>query len=233
MPSKDLGDSSYRLNLRSEFRTTANQNTIYSIICIPRSHENYSCTCSPTHAAYQSDPRFANHVAPASQRAGRSKMPHSQPLTTFDLPRLFHLVATRSGLPSVILRPFIRPVFPAVLILPPESLQSLLLGMCIDVSTNHEADEVEEWYPNLIRQECLGKGKRKWRCDPGDFHDGHETCTHSSADLMESACACDDGHGGQVDYVLDRGDLRLVVSKTALCVEISTCVRSNWRQRSA
>ena len=38
----------------------------------------------------------------------------------------------------------------AILVLPPQSLQPLLLGMGIDVRADHEPNEVEERHPRLV-----------------------------------------------------------------------------------
>jgi len=73
--------------------------------------------------------------------------------------------------------------------------QALLLGVCIDVCTNHESNNVEEGYPGLLGEELLGKGEGQRRSAPADFHDGQQTGTDGSADLVESTSACDDGHG--------------------------------------
>ena len=62
-------------------------------------------------------------------------------------------------------------------------------------------------------QESLRESEGQGRCDPGDFHDGHEACAHGGADLVEGAGAGDDGHGGQVDDVLDWGDLAGYISE--------------------
>lgn len=94
-----------------------------------------------------------------------------------------------------------------VRILPPQSLQPLLLGVRVDIRADDEAEEVEERHPGFVGEEGLGEGQGDGRRDPGDLHDGHEAGADGGADLVESAGAGDDGHGGQVDYVLDWGDL--------------------------
>lgn len=58
----------------------------------------------------------------------------------------------------------------------------------------------------MLGKEVLGKSQRNGRCDPADFHDGHETGAHSGADLMESAGAGNDGHGDQIYRVLNRSN---------------------------
>ena len=59
----------------------------------------------------------------------------------------------------------------------------------------------------MLRQEFLRERQSKRRGDPADFHNGHETRADRGADLVEGACAGDDGHGNEVDGVLDGGDL--------------------------
>ena len=76
-----------------------------------------------------------------------------------------------------------------------QSGQTLLLGVCIDVCTDDKGNDVEEGYPGLLRQELLGKGESQRRSAPADLHDGEQTGANGSADLVESAGACDDGHG--------------------------------------
>lgn len=54
----------------------------------------------------------------------------------------------------------------AVLVLPSQSLQPLLLGMCIDVCADDEPYGVEERYPNFVGKEGLRKGQSKWGGHP-------------------------------------------------------------------
>lgn len=75
--------------------------------------------------------------------------------------------------------------------------------MCIDVCANDESNDVEEWYPGLLRQELLSKCKRDGRGGPRNLHDGKETGANGGADLVEGASTSDNGHGGQVDGVLN------------------------------
>lgn len=116
-------------------------------------------------------------------------------------PNLFlHLVAG-----TAVVRPAVAgPAIPAVAVLPPEGLQPLLLGVCVDVGSNEETDDVEERHPGLLGQESLGEGQSDRGGDPGNLHDGHEARADGGADLVESARAGDDGHAEQVDQVLDR-----------------------------
>lgn len=74
--------------------------------------------------------------------------------------------ARRSGLSSIILGPLVLPVLTIILVLPPQCLQPLLFGMCVDVCANDEANKVEERHPSLVGQERLREGECEWRCDP-------------------------------------------------------------------
>lgn len=96
----------------------------------------------------------------------------------------------------------------ALVVALPESLQALLLGVGVDVGADAEGDDVEERHPGVLGQELLGKGQRNGRGDPADLHDGHEAGLDGGADLVEGARAGDDSHRGQVDCVLDGGDLQ-------------------------
>jgi hypothetical protein len=75
------------------------------------------------------------------------------------------LISTRTGA-AIIIAPVIATHRSLVLILPPQRLQPLLLGVRVDVGSNHEADEVEERDPGLMREECLCEGEGDWRGDP-------------------------------------------------------------------
>lgn len=83
----------------------------------------------------------------------------------------------------------------------------LLLGMRVDVGANEETDDVEEWHPSAFGKELLRERKRDWGDNPADLHDGPEAGLDSRLDLVECAGSCDQSHGGQVDAVLDGGDL--------------------------
>lgn len=76
-----------------------------------------------------------------------------------------------------------------------QSSQTLLLGVCIDVCTDDKGNDVEEGHPSLLGQELLSKGESQRGGAPADLHDGKQTGTNGSADLVESAGAGDDGHG--------------------------------------
>ena len=94
----------------------------------------------------------------------------------------------------------------------PQSFQPLLLGVRVDVSADDERDDVEERHPGLFRQEHLRERQRERAGDPADAHDGQEAGADGGADLMPGARAGDDGHRGEVDGVLDWGDLYILVS---------------------
>lgn len=79
-------------------------------------------------------------------------------------------------------------------VLLPEGCESLLLGVCVDVCTDDEGNDVKEWYPSLLRQELLGKCESNGRGGPRNLHDREETCTNGSANLVEGAGAGDDCH---------------------------------------
>jgi hypothetical protein len=92
-------------------------------------------------------------------------------------------------------------------VLSSQSSEPLLLGVCVDVCADNEADNVEEWDPGDLWEELLGKRQRDGGNDPADLHDGPETSLDSSADLVEGTGACNERHGDEVDAVLDGGDL--------------------------
>lgn len=101
--------------------------------------------------------------------------------------------------------------------------------MRIDVRPNHEPDEVEERDPQLVGQEGLREGERERRRDPADFHHGHEAGADGGADLVEGAGAGDDGHGGEVDDVLDGGDLGERLASAVIRMD-QWNIRSGWRR---
>ena len=96
------------------------------------------------------------------------------------------------------------PAAAVAVVLSPQGREPLLLGVCVDVCTDNEPDNVEEGHPGGLGQELLGESQRDGRNNPADFHDGHETGLDGRADLVECAGAGDQSHGGQVDTVLDR-----------------------------
>lgn len=89
-----------------------------------------------------------------------------------------------------------------------QGLDPLLLGVGVDVGANAKGQDVEEWHPGMFWKELLCKGQRQWRRDPADFHHGHEPGTHGGTDLMPGAGTGDDGHGCEVDGILDGSNLR-------------------------
>lgn len=89
----------------------------------------------------------------------------------------------------------------------PESFQALLLGVGVDVGSNEESDNVEEGHPGVLGEELLSEGQAQGRGDPADLHDGHESSLNGRANLVDGARTGDNSHRGQVDAVLDGGDL--------------------------
>lgn len=79
--------------------------------------------------------------------------------------------------------------------------------MGIDVCTDDETNNVEEGHPGGFREELLGKGQRDGRDNPADLHDGPEACLDGGPHLVESARAGNEGHGDEVDAVLDGRNL--------------------------
>jgi hypothetical protein len=88
-----------------------------------------------------------------------------------------------------------------------EGCEALLLGDGVDVGADDEADDVEEGQPQLVGEELLGKGQADGGGDPRDAHDLPEADLDGGADLVVCAGAGDEGHGDQVDAVLDGGNL--------------------------
>ena len=93
---------------------------------------------------------------------------------------------------------------------PPQRRQPLLLRVRVDVRPNHERDDVEKGDPDLLRQELLRKGQRDRRRDPRHLHHGHEAGADGGADLVEGSGAGDEGHGDEIDGVLDGRELWMV-----------------------
>lgn len=85
--------------------------------------------------------------------------------------------------------------------------EALLLGDGVDVGADDERDQVEEGHPRGLGQELLRKGEADGTDDPADAHDLPEADADGGADLVEGAGAGDEGHGDEVDAVLDGGDL--------------------------
>lgn len=72
--------------------------------------------------------------------------------------------------------------------------KALLLCNRIDVGSNSERDDVEEWDPGVLGKELLRKGKSEGRDDPADLHDRHKSGLPGRVDLVECPRASDDGH---------------------------------------
>jgi hypothetical protein len=94
-------------------------------------------------------------------------------------------------------------------VLSPQRREPLLLGVRIDVCSNDECDNVEEWNPGLLWEELLGKREADGRGDPADLHDGPEAGLDGRSNLVEGARTGDDGHSNEVNAVLDRRNLSL------------------------
>lgn len=88
-----------------------------------------------------------------------------------------------------------------------EGGEALLLGDGVDVRADDEGDEVEEGHPELVGEELLRKGQADGRGDPGHAHDLPEADADCCPDLVIGAGAGDEGHGNEVDAVLDGSDL--------------------------
>jgi hypothetical protein len=93
------------------------------------------------------------------------------------------------------------------IVLSPQRREPLLLGVCVDVCADDEADDVEEGHPCGLGEELLGKGQRDGRDDPADLHDGPEAGLDGGFYLVECTGAGDERHGDEVHAVLDGGDL--------------------------
>jgi hypothetical protein len=102
-----------------------------------------------------------------------------------------------------------------------ESLETLLLGVGVDVGADDEADDVKEWHPGVLRQELLREGESDRRSDPAHLHDRHETGLDSCTDLVNRPSTRNDSHRREIDYVLDRRDL-----ENALSVDVAAQLRT-------
>ena len=100
--------------------------------------------------------------------------------------------------------------------LPPQGCKPLLLRVRVDICTDDESDDVEERHPGVLGEELLRKGQGDGRDDPADLHDRHEAGLDSRAHLVEGARARNDGHGNQVDAVLDGRDLGALAGSMSL-----------------
>jgi hypothetical protein len=93
-----------------------------------------------------------------------------------------------------------------------ESCETLLLGDGVDVGADDEGHDVEEGNPELVREELLGKSQADRRGDPRDPHHLPEADLDGSTNLMVGASAGDEGHSNEIDAVLDRSDLGVVLA---------------------
>lgn len=93
-----------------------------------------------------------------------------------------------------------------------QSCETLLLGDCVDVCANDKTDNVEEGNPQLVGEELLGKGQADGGGDPRNLHDLPEADLDGGADLVEGAGSSNQGHGNEVNAVLDGSNLRVCVS---------------------
>lgn len=98
-----------------------------------------------------------------------------------------------------------------------------LLGDGVDVGADDERHKVEEGDPHVFGQELLGKGQAERARDPADFHHLPEADPDGRPDLVEVPSTGDQGHGHEVDGVLDRSDLErgskvMVLSARAACL---------------
>ena len=75
--------------------------------------------------------------------------------------------------------------------------------MRVDICPNDKSDNVEERYPDVLWEELLRECQGDWGDDPADLHHRHEASLDGRAYLVESARAGNDGHGNEVNCVLD------------------------------
>lgn len=87
-----------------------------------------------------------------------------------------------------------------------ESGHSFLLGESIDIGSDDETDEVEEWNPGVLGQELLSEGQSQRAGDPADLHDGEETRPDHGLNVLLLPGTGDDRHAGKVDNILDRSN---------------------------
>jgi len=85
--------------------------------------------------------------------------------------------------------------------------QALLLGNRVDVGADDERNKVEEGHPCVLGKELLGKGQAERRCNPADAHNFPETNLDSRPHVVEALSASNNGHGDEVDGILDRSNL--------------------------
>jgi len=58
-----------------------------------------------------------------------------------------------------------------LIVLLPQSCESLLLRNRIDIGTDEESYDIEEWDPSVLRQEFLSECQTERRSYPADLHD--------------------------------------------------------------
>jgi len=80
-----------------------------------------------------------------------------------------------------------------------KSREALLLRGCVDICSNQERDDIEEWNPGVLGQELLREGKTERGGDPADLHDRQETGLPGRMDLVDGLCAGNESHEDQVD----------------------------------
>lgn len=143
-----------------------------------------------------------------------------------------HLVARATVVRPAVTGPTVSAVASTVIVLPPESLQPLFLGVSVDVGSNDETDDVEERHPGLLGQESLRKRQGDGRGDPRDLHDGHEAGAHGGADLVERTRSSNDGHAEEVYGVLN-GEIYGIgsVGAALTCTSVGN-LRGGLRRRS-
>lgn len=93
-----------------------------------------------------------------------------------------------------------------------KSCETLLLGDGVDVGADDEGHNVEEGDPELVREELLSKSQADRRGDPRDPHHLPEADLDGSTNLMVGASAGNESHSNEVDAVLDRSDLGVVLA---------------------
>ena len=76
--------------------------------------------------------------------------------------------------------------------------------MSVDIGADNKGNNVEERNPSLFRQEFLGERQCQGRCNPADFHNGHEASFDRGSDLVEGPSASNHGHRRQIDSILYR-----------------------------
>ena len=107
---------------------------------------------------------------------------------------LYPQVTPDSGLVSIIWS-LARAATSSIAIMPlPQRCEPLLLGMSVDVRSNHKGNNIEERHPGLFGKKLLRKGKCDGGGDPADPHHGPETSTDGGAYLMPGTGASDEGH---------------------------------------